>query len=65
MAQKATTTKTAPKKTTATAQRTSATSAKTSLSDAEHAQAAYFNWLKRGAPLWDDQSDWFSVKKGR
>ena len=32
------------------------------LSPEEHARAAYFNWLQRGAPAGDDQRDWFDVE---
>jgi len=35
----------------------------TSFSHEDHAVAAYFNWLNRGAPVGDDQHDWFSVTK--
>lgn len=63
MARKATTTNAASSKTT-TSKKAGKTSAETLSSESDHAQAAYFNWLGRGAPLWDDQRDWFSVKKG-
>ena len=33
----------------------------TGMTEDERQRAAYFNWLNRGAPLWDDQQDWFSV----
>lgn len=33
----------------------------TSFSQQEREEAAYFNWLNRGAPIGDDQYDWFSV----
>jgi hypothetical protein len=25
--------------------------------------AAYYNWLKRGKPMWDPQADWFTAEK--
>jgi len=31
------------------------------LSGEDHERAAYLNWLNRGAPLWDDQRDWFEA----
>ena len=38
-------------------------SAKKPTLEFDHAEAAYFNWLQRGTPLWDDQHDWFSINK--
>ncbi|MDT8318539.1 MAG: DUF2934 domain-containing protein [bacterium] len=31
------------------------------LSREEHERLAYFNWLNRGAPIGDDQRDWFET----
>ena len=28
----------------------------------DQATAAYYQWLHRGAPLWDDQKDWYAVE---
>jgi len=33
----------------------------TALSGEDHERSAYLNWLNRGAPLWDDQRDWFET----
>lgn len=33
----------------------------TAYSHQDHEVAAYFNWLNRGAPMGDDQHDWFYV----
>lgn len=34
-----------------------------SFSQEEHETAAYFNWLNRGAPIGDDQYDWFTTMR--
>jgi len=31
------------------------------LSQTDHESSAYFNWLNRGAPIGDDQRDWFDT----
>ena len=63
MARKADTAKRTEKKPRATKAGASKSRASKSsmLSYEDHERAAYFNWLKRGAPLWDDQQDWYSV----
>ena len=53
--------KAAKTKTSAPKTRAKKTSGQDTFSEEARQRAAYFNWLDRGAPLWDDQSDWFSV----
>ncbi|MBE9502804.1 MAG: hypothetical protein IME96_01365 [Proteobacteria bacterium] len=62
MARKAPAKKTSTKKAT-TSTRGKRSSVKKPTLELDHSEAAYFNWLLRGAPLWDDQHDWFSVNK--
>ncbi len=62
MARKAAAKTTSPKtKTTATRTRTAKKSGQKTFPQEDQQRAAYFNWLDRGAPLWDDQRDWFSA----
>ena len=53
--------KTAIKKTSTGTRRKTRSAAKKTMSDTERAEAAYYNWLNRGTPLWDDQTDWFAA----
>lgn len=58
-------TATATKKKSTAAKKTGTTAktkkSKINFNQQEHEIAAYFNWLNRGAPVGDDQHDWFSV----
>jgi len=51
---------TTTRKTTAKTRKTKAI-ATAPLSQEDHERAAYFNWLNRGAPIGDDQRDWFDA----
>ena len=55
-AAKATTTKKSTSKTTKRGG-----TASTAIDQGEHERAAYFNWINRGAPVGDDQRDWFET----
>ena len=68
MTGKTTATKTtAAKKTRADSKKTTSLTRKTraatsaSMTGSSHEEAAYYNWLNRGAPLWDDQADWYAA----
>lgn len=32
------------------------------LTQSEKEEAAYYSWLSRGCPLWDDWRDWFKAE---
>ncbi|MDH3976659.1 MAG: DUF2934 domain-containing protein [Deltaproteobacteria bacterium] len=60
MAQAAATKRSSTAKKTGTAAKGRKKSA-TKFNHREHEEAAYFSWLNRGAPIGDDQHDWFLV----
>lgn len=63
MARKAETTKKAASTKKAAAKSRKKTSSEPVRLECDHAEAAYYKWLQRGAPLWDDQQDWFDVTR--